>query len=92
VVHPFVFGELLLGGLSEANEELLHALKWCEAVPQKRTFRLIKSERLAGRRVGWVDAAVIASAIELKARVATLDESLARCAVDAGCAYPLDSP
>ena len=37
-LHPFVLGELLLGGLSAGNESLLQALPRIEALSPEQTY------------------------------------------------------
>ncbi len=91
VLHPYVLGELLLGGLSSQNEKLLGALHGMPAHPPERIYRFIKESTLYGKGIGWVDAAILCSAAEVKAVLATFDEALRACAGDAGitCVPPL---
>lgn len=80
LVHPYVKGELLLGGLSQRNASLMGSLPECEAAILGDTLDLIRSEDLAGKGIGFVDAALLTSALDAQAAIATLDESLAECA------------
>ena len=83
-VHPFIRGELLLGGLSEANEELLDGLAQCSEADTALVLEKIKTLTLAAKAIGWVDAALLVTAIELKAKIITFDQALAAAARDAG--------
>lgn len=80
LVHPFVVGELMLGGLSATNERLMHSLVWCEAAAPRTVFDFIRRNGLAGHGIGWVDAALLVAARETSAQLATFDLALARCA------------
>jgi hypothetical protein len=91
LVHPFVVGELLLGGLSANNEALLHALPWCDATLPEELYDFIRNHRLAGTGIGWVDTALLAAARTSGTQLATYDTPLARCArqLDIGTPLPL---
>jgi len=89
VVHPLVFGELLLGGLSRLNEDRLRSLEWCETCSPDDIHGFIRTKRLSGKGLGWVDAALLASASALHAPIATFDSDLERCAQDLGLSRAL---
>ena len=84
LLHPLVLGELLLGGLSSRNESLLQALPLIPADPPQRIYEFIKESSLWGHGVGWVDAAILCSAIQNGAVLATFDEALQSCAAGLG--------
>ena len=92
LVHPLVVGELLLGGLSAANEELLESLDRCEVASPRQIYDFIRRNSLAGKGMGWVDAALLTTARDAQAQLATYDLSLAGCAKELGIATPLDPP
>ena len=92
LVHPLVVGELLLGGLSATNEALLESLDRCALASVPRIYDFIRRNSLAGNAVGWVDAALLTTARDAQAQLATYDLSLAGCAKELGIATPLDSP
>ena len=92
MVHPFVFGELLLGGLSSENDTLMHSLAWCDAATPGEVCDFIRRSGLAGKGVGWVDAALLATAQDAQAPLATYDSRLARCAQKLGIATPVEHP
>ncbi len=91
LVHPYVVGELLLGGLSAENQALMHSLDWCQPAAAGELHDFIRRFRLAGTGVGWVDAALLFAAQAAGARLATYDTTLARCArqLDIGSSLPL---
>ena len=80
LVHPYVVGELLLGGLSAENEALMHSLDWCEPAAAGELHDFIRRFRPAGTGLGWVDAALLFAARADGAWLATYDATLARCA------------
>lgn len=61
LAHPWVTGELALGGLSEGILSLLQALPTAEVATVSELLTLIRG-RLTGTGVGYVDAQLIASA------------------------------
>ena len=72
-MHPFVVGELLLGGLSAENEALLHSLPWCDPASPEELYDFIRGHHLTGTGVGWVDAALLAATQAVRAQLATYD-------------------
>ena len=92
LVHPFVVGELLLGGLSAENEALLRSLP-CIAPPSpEELYDFIRRHHLAETGIGWVDAALLAAARAAGAQLATYDTPLARCARQLDVATPVPLP
>jgi len=91
LVHPYVVGELLLGGLSAENEALMHSLDWCEPAAAGELHDFIRRFRLAGTGIGWVDAALLFAARAAGSWLATYDTTLAHCArqLDIGTSLPL---
>ena len=92
LVHPFVVGELLLGGLSAENEALLHSLPWSAPPSPEALYEFIRRHDLAGTGIGWVDAALLAAARTVGAQLATFDTPLARCAGQLDIATPVPIP
>lgn len=86
VSHPFVIGELSLGGLKRRDEilQLLASLASAEVVAHDEAMRLIDRRRLSGRGIGWVDAHLLASAVLEKVHLWTLDRRLALVARELG--------
>ena len=92
LVHPFVVGELLLGGLSAENEALLRSLPWSAPPSPEALYDFIRRHHLAGTGIGWVDAALLAAARAAGAQLATYDTPLARCARQLDVATPVPLP
>ena len=92
LVHPFVIGELLLGGLSAENEALLRSLTWSAPPSPEALYDFIRRHHLAGTGIGWVDAALLAAARAAGAQLATYDTPLARCARQLDVATPVPLP
>jgi len=63
--HPFVVGELTLGGLDPAGEflDLLGALPLVPTAGHDEVLHLVREHRLAGTGIGWVDAHLLAAAL-----------------------------
>ncbi len=79
-LHPLVLGELLLGGLSPKNELLLQSLLTIKLPMPEKIYKFIKENSLSGKGIGWVDSAILCSAYEAGAGLATFDEALQLCA------------
>jgi hypothetical protein len=77
LVHPLVVGELVLGGLSLAEQRLLERLPHAEQLDYTSVLAMIRRHKLSRRGVGWVDAELVASALHSRARLWSLDQSLA---------------
>lgn len=88
VVHPFVIGEIALGAITPRAEILqrLRRLHATSVAQHAEVFGLIERIPLWGRRIGWVDAHLLASVLLDGIRLWTLDRSLARIAHDLGVA------
>ena len=76
--HPWILGELTLGGLARREEELFRRLPTVPVVSEDEVLQLIRHRRLARRGIGWVDANLLASALVASTSVWTLDSALAR--------------
>lgn len=92
LVHPFVIGELLLGGLSAENEGLLGSLPRCVPSSPEALYDFIRRHRLAATGIGWVDVALLAAARAADASLATFDTPLARCARQLDVTTPVPLP
>lgn len=64
IIHPFVLGELACGGLRRRHETLatLGALPEATVATHDETLGLIEKFELMGRRLGYVDVHLLASA------------------------------
>jgi predicted nucleic acid-binding protein len=88
LVHPFVLGEMVLGGLSRREEQLFGRLPTADVVPHEEVLEFVRRRRLARRGIGWVDAHLLASALTSSAVVWTADSDLKAAAADLGIAWP----
>lgn len=90
VCHPFVIGEVACGSLHNRAEvlRLLAALPVAPNATHEEVLRLVESERLYSRGLGWVDVHLLASARLLACNLWTLDKTLAAIAADSSSAGP----
>ena len=82
LTHPWIIGELVLGGMSHKEELLLDRLPSAVLVPQEEVLEVIRRHRLTRRGIGWVDVNVLASALASSATLWTLDSNLEQTARD----------
>jgi predicted nucleic acid-binding protein len=87
LLHPLVIGELVLGGLSPAEERLLQRLPQAEPSGYANVLAAIRRYKLARRGIGWVDAELVTSALRCRAQLWTLDRSLSSVADELGVAF-----
>ncbi len=90
LLHPFVFGELLLNGLPKrgAFNERLQRLKPAPLAPPADLAAFIVWAKLAGTGVGYVDANLLASARLIpNGSIMTKDRNLIAQAERLGLAY-----
>ena len=89
LLHPFVYGELLLGGLpaSRRVREKLASLESAPVAQSSEATTFIQWAGLAGTGVGFVDANLLLSARLASAKVITLDRNLHAQAERLGVAY-----
>lgn len=90
LLHPWVLGELVLGGLGSQRSAIadLQRLPAAPVVSDEEVLDLILERRLTGKGIGWVDANVLASALVAAADLWTLDTRLARTTRDLGVSSP----
>jgi predicted nucleic acid-binding protein len=85
LLHPWVLGELVLGGLGPQREAVitdLRRLPTAPCVPDDDVLELVVGRHLWGRGIGWVDVHLLASALVTGCRLWTFDRSLAAAAED----------
>jgi predicted nucleic acid-binding protein len=87
-IHPFVIGELAIGGLGRRREtlQLLDALPCLAEARHEDALLFVETHRLAATGIGWVDVHLLTAASLGGARVFTLDRRLAAAAVALGLA------
>lgn len=86
IVHPFVLGEMALGGVRRRAEilELLSRMPQAPVASHAEVLTLIERRRLNGRGIGYVDAHLLASALLGAASLWTHDRRLAEVAASMG--------
>ena len=88
LIHPFVLGEMVLGGLSTREEALFARLPTADIVPHQEVLAFVRRCRLMRRGIGWVDAHLLAAALTSSAALWSLDGPLSAAATDLGIARP----
>ena len=76
LIHPWIIGELVLGGISPREEGLLSHLTPASEVADADLLGFIRHRRLAQRGIGWVDAQLLACSLTHAARLWTIDKDL----------------
>ena len=87
LIHPFVLGELVLGGLPAREEALFARLPSAKAIDHDEVLEFVRRRRLARRGIGWVDAHLLASALASSAVLWSADAPLAAAAGELGAAF-----
>jgi predicted nucleic acid-binding protein len=87
--HDFVYGELLIGDVGGrklllADYELMHQAL---VVPHADVVTFVRSRRLHGRGIGWIDAHLLASALVGRLSLWTVDPRLLGVATELGIDY-----
>jgi len=80
LVHPFILGELVMGGMSGREEELFTRLPTAHRVSDEEVLAMVKHRRLSRRGIGWIDAHLVASALASSAQLWSADKHLAAAA------------
>jgi hypothetical protein len=87
LLHPWVLGELVLGGLGARRESVvadLRRLPTAPYVPDDEVLELVVGRQLSGKGIGWVDVHLLASALVSRCSLWTFDRALAAAAEDLG--------
>jgi hypothetical protein len=82
LIHPFVVGEMVLGGLSTREERLFARLPQTEVVRHEEVLELVRRRRLMRRGIGWVDAHLLASTLLCSAVLWSVDADLSAAAAE----------
>lgn len=90
LIHPFVLGELVIGGLSAREEETFRLLPAAGVVAHDEVLEFVRRRRLTRKGIGWVDAHLLASAIVSAALLWTTDRDLSAAAGALGVAFHAD--
>jgi predicted nucleic acid-binding protein len=87
LTHPFVIGELVLGGLSTREEALFGRLPSVAVVAHEEVLEFVRRRRLTRRGIGWVDAHLLASTLTCTAVLWSTDADLRSAAIDLAVAF-----
>jgi predicted nucleic acid-binding protein len=87
--HESVYGELLIGDKGGRKQLLAdyEQMHQAPSVPHVDVVEFVRSRRLHGRGVGWIDAHLLASALVGRLKLWTTDPRLAVLARELGIAY-----
>jgi predicted nucleic acid-binding protein len=88
LMHPFIFGELVTGGLSSREEVLFSRLPPAKHVADEEVLAMVKRRGLTRRGMGWVDAHLLASALASSAVLWSADKDLASAARELDAEFP----
>jgi predicted nucleic acid-binding protein len=84
LMHPFIIGEMVLGGLSAREEALFVRLPTASMVPHEEVLAFVRRHRLMRRGIGWVDAHLLASTLTSSAALWSMDADLTSAASELG--------
>lgn len=87
LLHPFVLGELTLGGLSDREASLFRRLPEVPVVDHVEIMAFVRERRLTRKGIGWVDAHLLASALITDARLWSADRALVSAARSLGVSF-----
>jgi predicted nucleic acid-binding protein len=89
LAHDLVFGELLIGdrGGRPALLASYEKLPWTPNVPHAEVVDLVRSRKLHGRGIGWIDVHLLASALVAGSELWTADPRLAHLASELRVGY-----
>ena len=87
--HEFVYGELLIGDKGGRKQLLANYDQMHQAptMPHVDVVEFVRSRRLHGGGIGWIDAHLLASALVGRLKLWTTDPRLAVVARGLGIAY-----
>lgn len=85
VCHPWILGELLLGGVAPAVAERIQTMDFLPLVPEESVYTFIRQYRPQG--VGWVDVNLLVACIQADVLLWTKDRDLHANARKHGRAY-----
>jgi predicted nucleic acid-binding protein len=92
--HDLVYGELLIGD-SGGRTRLLSSYELIYRIPpvdHADVATFVRSHKMHGRGIGWIDAHLLASALVAGTSLWTADEHLARLAGELGIAHGSGRP
>jgi predicted nucleic acid-binding protein len=87
LIHPFILGELVMGGMSSREEDLFRRLPPAPRLADEEVLAMVKRRRLARRGIGWIDAHLLASALTSSAVLWSADKDLTAAAKELDAAF-----
>ena len=87
LVHPFVIGEMILGGLSTREEGFFGRLPSAGVVAHEEVLAFVRRRRLMRRGMGWVDVHLLASTLTSSAVLWSMDADLKAAAATLGVGF-----
>jgi predicted nucleic acid-binding protein len=89
--HELVFAELLIGdaGGRARTLSLYEHFSYAATIPHREVVDLVRTRRLFGRGIRWIDAHLIASALVTRVPIYTADVPLVRIANELEIGYRL---
>jgi predicted nucleic acid-binding protein len=87
--HDFVYGELLIGDIGGRTQLLddYSQIHQAPVVPHSEVVAFVRSRRLHGRGIEWIDAHLLASSLVGRLKLWTTDPRLVTLAKELGVAY-----
>jgi predicted nucleic acid-binding protein len=87
--HDFVYGELSVGDRGGRVKLLASykVMRQAASVAHAEVVEFVRSRKINGRGIGWIDAHLLASAVVAPSTFWTADRPLAAVAQDIGVAY-----
>ncbi len=86
-MHPYVYGELMLGGISLNAEHLLKSIPEVPLIENELIYFFITENKIKSKGIGWVDVNILASALSANYKIYTFDENLLRICREFNCNY-----
>lgn len=90
LAHELVYGELLIGDAGGGRAKALASYVLFAHAPtltHAEVVTFVRSRRLTGRSIGWIDAHLLASAMVSDAQLYTVDQPLHVLAEDLGLRF-----
>ena len=89
VMHDYVLGEIVLGGVSQAVLANLLRIRRCRRARHEEVLSFIAERKLAGRGLGYVDCHLLAAALINGLQLWTRDKALQQAAKECGCGFAM---
>jgi len=89
LMHPFIMGEILLGALSNRTtiETAFSEMPQALTASDKEVMFFIRTAKVHGRGIGWVDTHLLVSARLTGTKLVTRDKRLAEVAAELGLGW-----